>query len=137
MKYVLDSSVAFKAIVPEAHSDKAIKLRDEFRQGLHELLAPDVFPIEIGHALTKAERQGRVSMADGFLLWTQAMKDAPQIFPSLPLMPRAYALSSQARIGIYDCLYVALSEQEQCKIVTDDNRLHMLFPSRVVLLSSL
>ena len=42
MKYVLDSSVAFKWAVREDLSDKALQLRDEFRQGLHELLAPDV-----------------------------------------------------------------------------------------------
>jgi predicted nucleic acid-binding protein len=72
MRYVLDSSVAFKWVVPESDSDKAILLRDETRQGSHELLAPDVFPIEIAHALTRAERQGRVSAADG---WTLAGRD--------------------------------------------------------------
>jgi hypothetical protein len=45
MKYVLDSSVAFKWVVVEALTDKARSLRDEFRQGLHELIAPDIFPI--------------------------------------------------------------------------------------------
>ncbi len=32
MKYVLDSSVAFKWVVTEMHSDKARGLRDEFRR---------------------------------------------------------------------------------------------------------
>lgn len=36
MKYVLDSSVAFKWVVPEANSDKADQLRIEFLQGLHD-----------------------------------------------------------------------------------------------------
>ena len=43
MKYVLDSSVALKWVVPEADSLKAIRLRDEYKSGLHELLAPDIF----------------------------------------------------------------------------------------------
>jgi predicted nucleic acid-binding protein len=63
MKYVLDSSVAFKWVVIEAHSDKARHLRDEFRMGLHELLSPDVFPVEVAHSLTRAERQGRLALA--------------------------------------------------------------------------
>ena len=45
MKYVLDSNVALKWVLPEADSDKAIKIRDEFGQGIHQLLSPDVFPI--------------------------------------------------------------------------------------------
>jgi predicted nucleic acid-binding protein len=38
-------------------------------------------------------------------------------------MPRAYALSSAIRVGIYDCLYVALAEQEGCEFVTADDKL--------------
>ena len=50
MKYVLNSSVGFKWVMPEINSDKALRLRDDFRNSVHELLAPDVFPIELGHA---------------------------------------------------------------------------------------
>jgi hypothetical protein len=42
MKYVLDSNVAFKWRVPENDSDKANRLRDEFRNKRHELIAPAV-----------------------------------------------------------------------------------------------
>lgn len=58
MKRVIDSSVTFKWVVPETDADKALLVRDDFRNGLVELLAPDVFPIKVGHALTPAERQG-------------------------------------------------------------------------------
>ena len=136
MKYILDASVAFKWLVAEADSDKSLRLRDDFRTGIHELLAPDVLPIEVGHALTRAERQGRVSRADGFILWSGMMADCPQLFPSITLMPQAYAHSSQYRIGIYDCLYVALAEQQQCEIVSDDSRLSTLFPKLVVPLTA-
>ena len=134
---VLDSSVAFKTVVQENDSDKAIRLIEDFRKGIEELIAPDIFPVEIGHALTKAERQGRISTADGFKLWTQVMNDSPQLFASLPLMPRAYAISSQNRIGIYDALLLSLAEQEQCEVISADNRLVNLFPGQVTPLSSL
>jgi predicted nucleic acid-binding protein len=45
MKYVLDSSVAFKWLVPEVDTPKALHLRDEFNKALLELIAPDVFPV--------------------------------------------------------------------------------------------
>jgi hypothetical protein len=53
MKYVLDSAVGFKWAIVEKDTDKARKLRDEFCNGIFELLAPDVFPVEITHALTR------------------------------------------------------------------------------------
>lgn len=56
MRYVLDSSVAFKWVVPEIHSDKANRLRADFRKAVHDLLAPDIFFRELLHSLTRAER---------------------------------------------------------------------------------
>jgi predicted nucleic acid-binding protein len=65
MRHVLDSSVGFKWVVAEVDTDKALRLRDDFRNGLIELLAPDVFPVEIGHGFTRAERQKRITPAEG------------------------------------------------------------------------
>lgn len=51
----------------------------------------------------------------------------------------AVDMATQARIGVYDCLYMGLAEREQCELVTADQRLvntfHGQFP--IVLLSSL
>jgi hypothetical protein len=46
MKYVLDSSVALKWVLHEADSGKAIRLRDDYSNGIHELLAPDIFRLK-------------------------------------------------------------------------------------------
>ncbi len=121
MRLVLDSNVAVKWVVPEDLSDRATLLRDDFRNSVHELIAPDCWPTEVAHALTKAERQARLVDAEG--LWLDVMSTAPQFFPSLPLMSRALRIAKQARIGVYDCLYVALAEREGCELVTSDRRL--------------
>jgi predicted nucleic acid-binding protein len=123
MRHVLDASVGFKWAVVEPLSDKARQLRDDYRTGTIELFAPDVFPLEIAHALTRAERQGRITPAEGALLLADVLTTAPQLFPSLRLLPRAYAISSQMRIGVHDCLDVALAEQEGCELITADDRL--------------
>lgn len=139
MKYILDSSVAFKWGVNEADSDKALLLRDEFRQGVHELLSPDIFPLELAHSLTRAERQGRISVAQGWGIWLGIMADSPTLHPYLPLLPRACSISSAMRIGVYDCLYVALAETEGCELVTADTRLITNLQSRfpfIIALSS-
>ena len=47
----------------------------------------------------------------------------PQLHSSLTLLPRAYEISSQMRVGIYDCLYIALAEREKCELITADDKL--------------
>ena len=123
MKYVLDSSVAFKWLVPEVDTPKALRLRDQFTKALLELIAPDFFPVETTHALTRAERQGRILVGQAEIFWADVMTTPPQLEPSSPLMTRAIQISSQLRIGVYDCLYVALVEREGCDFVTADDKL--------------
>jgi predicted nucleic acid-binding protein len=123
MKYVLDSSVAFKWLVLENDTTKALRLRDDFRKQVLELIAPDIFPVETVHSLTRAERQGRVTTQQGVQLFQDFLSHLPRLHLSLPLLPRAYAISSQARIGVYDCLYVALAERQGCEFITADDKL--------------
>jgi predicted nucleic acid-binding protein len=123
MKYVIDSSVAFKWAVPEPHSDKALQLRTDYENAVHELLAPDVFPIEVGHALTRAERQKRIPVGAAAPLLTDILRTRPRFHASIAFVLRACDMSSTERVGIYDCLCVALSEREQCQLVTADDKL--------------
>lgn len=136
MKLVLDSNVALKTVLPEADSARAIQLVADFRQGLHDLVAPDVFPVEVGHALTRAERQRRIQPPDGWRFWNAIMADAPILHPYLPLLQVAFTLSSAMRVGLYDCLYLALARQERCKVVTADQRLLKIFPGDTISLAS-
>ena len=89
MKYVLDSSAGFKTLIAETDSAKAQQLADDYRQGIHELLAPDVFAVEIAHAITRAERQGRITPAQGVTLLADMLNRLPQLHSSVPLLPRA------------------------------------------------
>lgn len=123
MRAVLDRCVALKTVLPEADTPKAVRLLNEFRAGLHELLAPDVFPVEVAHALAKAERRGIIPPPRGAKRLAAVLRGAPELHPYLPLLPRAYAIASAARIGVYDCLYVALAERLGCELVTSDARL--------------
>lgn len=137
MKYVLDSSVALKWAIPEPDTAKALQLRTDYRNGIHELIAPDFFPVEAAHALTRAERQRRIPQGAGWGLWQKITSDCPTLLSWHPLMPQAFDLSSKMRIGVYDCVYVALAEQEQCRVVTADQRLLKTFPAQTISLASL
>jgi predicted nucleic acid-binding protein len=123
MRYVLDSNVALKWVLNEADSLIAIRIGKEFQQGIHDLLAPDVFIGEVGHSLTRLERRGLILPADGAQKFSDILAAIPAIYPSLSVSSRAYDISSQTRHGFYDCLYVALAEREGCELVTADDQL--------------
>jgi predicted nucleic acid-binding protein len=110
MNYVLDASIALKWVLGEPDAAKARQLRDDFRNAVYELIAPDSYTLKIAHALTKSHRRGLVP--DPWRLWGDLMTTVPHLFPSLPLTPRAIQIATSARIGVYDCLYVALAERE-------------------------
>jgi predicted nucleic acid-binding protein len=123
MKYVLDSSVALKWVLPEPDTAKAVRLRDGYRNAVHELLAPDFFPVEAAHALARAERRKIISPPQGGLHLADILKTLPLLHTSVALLPRAFSIASTARIGAYDCVYVALAEREGCEFVTADHKL--------------
>jgi predicted nucleic acid-binding protein len=133
MRYVVDSNVAVKWVLNETDSAQAVKIRHDFVAGIHELLAPDVFPVEIAHALARAERKNILIPPQGTAALASILRTLPQLHGSLSLLPRAFELASNARIGVYDCLYAALAEQEQCELLTADVRLiHSGVYSRII-----
>jgi predicted nucleic acid-binding protein len=127
MKYVLDASVALKWVLKEPDSDRACRLRDEFKQQVHKLLAPDSFLPEVGHALTRAERKGLIQAPMAAAFFADIISTPPEFHSLIPLMPKAIDLSSMMRLGVYDCLYVVMAEREGCSLVTADERLVNVF----------
>jgi predicted nucleic acid-binding protein len=45
----------------------------------------------------------------------------------MPLLPTAFAIASAAGHSVYDCLYLALAEREDCPLVTADRRFYRAF----------
>jgi predicted nucleic acid-binding protein len=123
MQYVLDASVALRWVLPGPLSAKALKLRDEHLNKVHELIAPDLFPGETASALTKAERQKIIAIGDAAILYGKIATAWPVLHSYFPLTARAIDISSQTRSAFYDCLYVAHAEREQCELVTADDKL--------------
>ena len=123
MRYVLDASAALCWVLPRPNSSKALQLRADFQNAVHELIAPSIFSGEVASALTKAERQKLIPVGDARPLLGRVMRTLPVMHPYEPLLDRAVDISSQTRSGLYDCLYVALAEREGCELVTDDQKL--------------
>src|ERR1700730_722222 len=106
MKYVIDSSVMVKWVLAEPDSDKALRLRDDLRQSVHELVSPEIFTVEAAHALPRAERQQRIPAGQARALFLDILTTPPHIFPFQPFLLRAIDIASAMRVGVYDCVYV-------------------------------
>jgi len=123
MKLILDASVSLRWVLPDSQSAAALKLRVEFQNQVHDLLAPDGFIGENANGLIKAERQKLIDLGSAAIHHADVMSTPPKFFSFPPFVPRAIMIASQTRAGFYDCLYVALAESENCELVTADQRL--------------
>ncbi len=123
MKMVLDASVGTSWVLPYSLSAQALRLREEYRKQLHELIAPSCFLGEVASALTKAERQKLCQIGEARILFRKVLQTAPAFVPYENLVYRAIDISSQTRSGFWDCVYLALGEQENCEVVTADEKM--------------
>lgn len=136
MTYVLDANVAIKWALFESDRDLVLQVRDAYRSGSIHLIAPDHFAIEVAHVLTKAQRQGIILPNEVRPLLGAIFECQPDYFTSTSLLSRAVEIATEARIGVYDCLYVALAEREDCDLVTADERLKRALPDGPIVVLS-
>jgi predicted nucleic acid-binding protein len=117
---VVDASVALKwFLLGEPHGSDAIAvLQDEA-----SLIAPDFLIAEVCNAAWRAARLGRISHAQ----LDEISKTLPRFFDTLvgasSLARRAVAIAARLDHPVYDCLYLALAETEQARVVTADLRM--------------
>ncbi len=91
-------------------------------------------------ALARAERRAILPVGYAAVHLANILATPPHLHPTPPLLNRAVGIASAARIGLYECLYVALAESEGCECVTADDRLVRNLQGRfpfLVLLASL
>ncbi|MBX3305363.1 MAG: type II toxin-antitoxin system VapC family toxin, partial [Nitrospira sp.] len=87
------------------------------------LLAPDLVLVEVGNTAWKKVTRGEITQEQGEAM----LRALPLYFDRLVhpdvLIARAYALAHRLAHPVYDCLYLALAEQEDVRLITDDQRL--------------
>ncbi len=123
MNNVIDSSVALKWVIAEVDSQKALGLLADYANSIHRLLAPNLFLVEVANALAAAEKSARIQPGEAVMLLTDLTNNAPILHDASLLLRRALQISLPTRESVYDCLYVALAESEQCELVTADAKL--------------
>lgn len=122
-RFVIDASTAFKWAIAESDSDKALALRDDFCNGIHDLISPDLFPTEIGNSLLMAERRSRIKPGEWPIFFNDIMLFCPTLHDAGPHLIRSYEIATLIQATIYDSLYIALAEYANCDFVTADDKL--------------
>lgn len=117
-RYVVDASVAIKWFVPENYSEYA----DHLLNNNYNLLAPALLIAEVCNILWKKIRLGQISLAEGQQALAEFQATNLQIFELEPLLQNAFNLANQTGRTAYDCFYLALAIQQQCQMVTADEK---------------
>lgn len=118
-KFVVDANVAIKWVIPEIHTDIALRLLDD---DSNILLVPDFFFPEIGNIFWKRVRRGETTLEQALLSLNELKEVNLQICSSFPLMTMALEIAVSVQQAVYDCVYLADSVTNSCQMVTADER---------------
>jgi len=122
-KIVVDSSVVIKWFVTEPLSDASRRVLDGYQSGEFTLIAPDVLAAEIGNIVWKKYRFQGLAKADAEQIITAFRELNIELTPTIELLAEALRIAMIHERTVYDALYIALSERENCVYITADERL--------------
>ena len=118
--YVVDASVAIKWFIPEIHSEAALQAK-LLRQRLH---VPAFMTMELGNVLAKKIRRGELIREDGRTILKELRHLPLQRHADERLFPAAYELALDTQQSVYDCLYLALAEAVDGRLITADRKFY-------------
>jgi predicted nucleic acid-binding protein len=119
-RWVIDASVAVKWYVPEVQSLSAARLLDS---GVH-LLAPDLIVTEVANTLWKKVRRGELSRDDAAEIHAAFFSVPIELRPAAQMFPAALDVALELASSVYDCLYLTLAMEQDCAVVTADEKFH-------------
>lgn len=118
--YVVDASVAIKWFIPEIHSEVALQVRRS-RDRLH---VPAFMTLELGNVIAKKIRRGEITREDGKTILKELRHLPFQRHADERLFPAAYELALDTQQSLYDCLYLALAEAVDGRMITADRKFY-------------
>jgi predicted nucleic acid-binding protein len=123
-RYVVDASVAVKWLIPEEHSENAMRLLESWLEGGLELNAPGLLRLEVTSALTKYVERGIIDAGkarEGFEILRQVALDYHE--EDWPLIEEALRASLTTDLTIYDAVYFVLARRLEATLITADRGL--------------
>ncbi|MEO5765689.1 MAG: type II toxin-antitoxin system VapC family toxin [Casimicrobiaceae bacterium] len=117
-RLVIDASIAIKWVVEESGTAAALELRRGAR-----LIAPDLLTPECATILWKKVARKELSTEEALLAARLLQGAEIELVPTRALLEATTRLAIDLAHPAYDCVYLALAIEEQCRFVTADERL--------------
>lgn len=115
---VIDASVVIKWVVEEDGTELALALRHETR-----LIAPDLLVPECANILWKKVQRKELSKDEALLAARLLQSAEIELVPARAFMEIATRIAIELDHPAYDCLYLGLAVDNDCQLVTADERL--------------
>ena len=122
--FVIDTSVAIKWFLKEPYESEALKLKNAFKNGLCRLLTTDLIYPEFANTIWKRVIFYDLEPEDGVLM-INAFRTIPlEVISSKELLAKAFTIATQYKRSVYDALFLALSVENTCNLVTADEKFY-------------
>ncbi len=124
---VLDASVAIRILLEDQPGH--VEARDAYGAALErgqKVLAPALYQYEVGNVL--ARTQGKAERRGAMLDAAHAIVDVEHLAPDA--FHRALAVATEGKLTFYDAAYLALAEQRDALLWTEDKEILKRFPAR-------
>lgn len=112
---IVDATMALRWVLADPGSEGAQALI-----GREDLICPDLLFMEVAGALWEAARRGRIDAPDV----VETLKIMPGLFVQVEAImahtPRAIEIAFRMNYPVYACVYLALAEALNDKLVTAD-----------------
>lgn len=120
-RYVVDASVAVKWLIPEEHSEQAMKLLEDWFKEDMELNAPSWLKLEVTNALTKYVKRQIIDAEkahEGFEIFRSI--ELNYVEEDWPLIDDALKSSTSIGLSMYDAIYYTLARRMKATLITAD-----------------
>jgi predicted nucleic acid-binding protein len=114
---VIDASIAVKWVVDEDRTPEALTLRRRAK-----LIAPELLAVECANVLWKKVQREELSKDEAFLAARLLQAADIELLPTGSLLEAATRIAVELDHPAYDCLYLALAAERDCRFVTADER---------------
>lgn len=115
---VVDASIAVKWVVEETGTAEALALRQKAK-----LIAPDLLVAECANILWKKVQRSELAGEEAHLAARLLEGVDIELVPMRPLLEAATGLAVTLDHPAYDCIYLALAVEMDCRFITADERL--------------
>lgn len=116
-RFVVDASIAVKWVVEEEGTAEALTVLRHVR-----MIAPELLTAECANILWKKVRREELSPDEAFLAARLLQAAEIEFQPASSLLEPATRIAVELDHPAYDCLYLALAAERECRFVTADER---------------